>query len=274
MADTVTIQEAMAKVMGDVREVAKTDRNNQQNFTFRGVDAVVNAVAPALRKYGVVVLPFVKTVDYAPYTTGRGTQMMCCRVVAEYRFVGPGGDSLIAQVAGEASDAGDKSTPKAMSVAFRTALLQALALPTDDKDPDQDLNERGESTAAVRPVTRPTERSGAQAAQAAASPQSSTEASGVAVDREAPAGDGDDRGSGEGAAEPTPAGASTNVLSREDQALLETQFGSKLNAIKAYKAMFGQHITRMSDITYEMRDSWEEANGAVGAQGEGGPTSG
>jgi hypothetical protein len=53
-----------------------------------------------------------------------------------YRFTAPDGSHLETTVAGEAQDYGDKATPKAMSVAFRTALLQALALPTDEPDPD------------------------------------------------------------------------------------------------------------------------------------------
>ena len=42
-------------------------------------------------------------------------------------------------------DSGDKATPKAMSVAFRIALLQALALPTDEPDPDSYAYERAEA---------------------------------------------------------------------------------------------------------------------------------
>ena len=52
------------------------------------------------------------------------------------------GSSVTATVAAEAWDAGDKATPKAMSVAMRTALLQALALPTDEPDPDSHTHER------------------------------------------------------------------------------------------------------------------------------------
>jgi hypothetical protein len=39
-------------------------------------------------------------------------------------------------------DSGDKAAPKAMSVAYRIALLQALNLPTDDADPDSQSYER------------------------------------------------------------------------------------------------------------------------------------
>ena len=54
------------------------------------------------------------------------------------------------RVAAEAWDSGDKAAPKAMSVAFRTALLQALALPTDDPDPDSQSYERDNDRKAER----------------------------------------------------------------------------------------------------------------------------
>jgi hypothetical protein len=161
MPDAPTIQEAMTKVMNDVREVAKNDRNTQQNFSFRGIDAVVNAVAPALRKHGVVVVPLLDTIDYMPFTSSKGTSMMCARVVVMFEFIGPGGDRIRVRVPGEAMDAGDKSTAKAMSVAFRTALLQSLALPTDDVDPDAESYNVGEST-----DNRPTKRQGTVASPA------------------------------------------------------------------------------------------------------------
>lgn len=133
---TPKIYAALAAVMADVDHVAKTDRNEHQKFLFRGIDAVVNAVGPALRKHKVIVIPDVKSVEYASVTTSTNKPANACRVVVAYWFTAVDGSSLTAKVAGEAWDHGDKATPKAMSVAFRTALLQALALPTDDPDPD------------------------------------------------------------------------------------------------------------------------------------------
>ena len=48
-------------------------------------------------------------------------------------------------------DSGDKATAKAMSVAFRTALLQALALPTDEPDPDSQSYERSSANDVLSP---------------------------------------------------------------------------------------------------------------------------
>jgi hypothetical protein len=132
----VNIYAALAAVMADVDHVAKRDRNEQQRFLFRGVDAVVNAVGPVLRKHHVLVVPQVEHVEYSPITTRNGGQMTSCRLTVTYTFYAEDGSSIASKVAAESFDSGDKATPKAMSVAFRTALLQALALPTDEPDPD------------------------------------------------------------------------------------------------------------------------------------------
>lgn len=138
-----TVIEALSLVMDDVRAVGKHDRNTAQNFSFRGVDAVVNAVGPALRKHGVVVVPVVQDVQYSTIEVGDRRRPMGHVIVrVQYTFYGPMGDPLHTEVVGEAMDAGDKAVPKAMSVAFRTALLQALCLPTDEPDADSQVYER------------------------------------------------------------------------------------------------------------------------------------
>lgn len=136
------ICKALSAVMQDVDHVAKRDRNDHQRFMFRGIDAVVNAVGPALRKHNVIVTPEVVKVDYSDVQTSNGKPANACRVVVAYTFTAADGSEIRTVVAGEAWDHGDKATPKAMSVAFRTALLQALALPTDEPDPDASTFER------------------------------------------------------------------------------------------------------------------------------------
>ena len=133
----------LAAVMSDCDHVAKRDVNQHQRFHFRGIDAVVNAVGPVLRRHKVIVVPNLRSATYETVETTKGKASTACRVVVEYVFVsGVDGSQLAASVAAEAWDTGDKATPKAMSVAFRTALLQALALPTDEPDPDASSYER------------------------------------------------------------------------------------------------------------------------------------
>jgi len=134
---TANIYTALNAVMADVGAVGKNDRNQHQGFKFRGIDAVVNAVSPSFRKHGIIPVPTVEKAEYAAVATTNNKPASSCRLEVTYTFYAPDGSNIAATVASEAWDHGDKATPKAMSVAFRTALLQVLALPTDDPDPDE-----------------------------------------------------------------------------------------------------------------------------------------
>lgn len=143
MTEKISITQALNEVMKAVGGIAKKDRNQAQGFNFRGIDSVVNAVSPQLQKYGVIVFPSVEDYVYETVEIGRNrTAMGHVKVKVHYTFMGPAGDAIRTTVVGEAMDSGDKATAKAMSVAFRTALLQALCLPTDEPDPDAQTYER------------------------------------------------------------------------------------------------------------------------------------
>jgi hypothetical protein len=145
MSEHPPIHQVLAAVMAEVRAVGKGEWHKSQaaTFRFRGIDAVVNAVAPVLRKHEVVVFPSKSTASYRDVTTSQNKRAREVTVRVVYTFLGPAGDHLDVEVPGESMDMGDKGTAKAMSVAYRIALLQALCLPTDEPDPDHDAYERG-----------------------------------------------------------------------------------------------------------------------------------
>lgn len=132
------LSKILAGVAAEVGAVRKTERNGQQGFTFRGVDAVVNAVAGPLHAAGVIgPVPVILDVERTAGQSKGGGGLTRVVVTVQYTFYGPDDDSLWGTVLAEAFDTGDKATAKAMSVALRTFLLQALCLPTDEPDPDQ-----------------------------------------------------------------------------------------------------------------------------------------
>lgn len=138
-----TIYQALNAVMRDVQAVRKGERNSHGGFNFRGIDAVTNAVGPALREHGVIVVPNVLDAQYDVVHVGqKQTVMSRVALRIEWKWYGPEGDFITCITQGEAFDSGDKATAKAHSVAFRTAMLQTLCLPTDEKDPDVDTYER------------------------------------------------------------------------------------------------------------------------------------
>lgn len=140
------IHEIINRVMSSVPSVAKAQRNKDQGFDFRGIDDVVNAVGPKFREYGVVPAPLLESAAYRDVRTSKDKPARECTVRVRYRFWGPAGDYVDVVVPGEALDMGDKGTAKAMSVAYRIALLQLLTLPTDERDPDAESYERAEPT--------------------------------------------------------------------------------------------------------------------------------
>ena len=137
MTENPTIFDVLNKVKSAIGAVGKNERNTMQNFNFRGIDAVVNAAAPALNEHGVIITPKVIESNYETVEIGKNkTPMAHVTVVVEYTFWGPSGDSVSSTVLAESMDSGDKACAKAMSVAYRIALLQTLNLPTTDPDPD------------------------------------------------------------------------------------------------------------------------------------------
>lgn len=148
--DRPPVHTAWARVMADVQAVGKTGRNESQNYSFRGVDAVMNAAGPAMRTHGVIVMPSLKAAHYRDVEVGKNrTLMREVTVEVIYSIIGPAGDVFVhpsdpdfGKVAAEAMDSGDKGTSKAMSVALRTFLIQALTLPTNEPDPDTQSYER------------------------------------------------------------------------------------------------------------------------------------
>jgi len=153
----VKVHEALSAVMADVQAVGKNDRNTEQGWSFRGVDAVVNAVGPALRKHGVTVVPKVLACDRRDIVTRlkNGNERIGheCVVTVEFRIIGPEGDELIGTSVGESIDYGDKATAQAMSVAYRTWWLQLLCIPTDEPDPDEHVVERAPERPTAIPVS-------------------------------------------------------------------------------------------------------------------------
>lgn len=145
-----SITALLAQVSAEVGAVRKGDRNEHQRFNFRGIDSVVNAVHPVLVRHGITVAPTVREHHYSQIEVGKNRTLSGhCRLLVDYVFTAPDGSVLTARVAAEAMDSGDKAYPKAMSVAFRTALLQTLCLPTDEPDPDASTYER---SPAAQPV--------------------------------------------------------------------------------------------------------------------------
>lgn len=123
--------------------IGKDSTNTFDNYKFRGIDAVYNALSPLLAKHGLCILPRMLTRTVDERTSAKGGALFYVTVEAEFDFVcAEDGSKHTIRTFGEAMDRGDKATNKAMSAAYKYAAFQAFAIPTEgDNDADASTHE-------------------------------------------------------------------------------------------------------------------------------------
>lgn len=128
---------AINNAMKQIGAVGKTSKNQTQGFMFRGIDAVMNAINPALQNNGIFVVPTVLEQTREERTNSKGTTLLYTILKVRYRFYATDGSYFDSVVVGEGMDSGDKSCSKALSICFKYACFQIFCIPTEDLvDPD------------------------------------------------------------------------------------------------------------------------------------------
>ena len=152
----MSVYQAISNVTAELARsgIGKTKRNTQQGFAYRGVDDVMQALAAALPKCGLVMLPRVtnRTERAAPSKSGGTIYTVILDV--EWDLVSTVDGTLhTIVVQGESMDSGDKATNKALSAAYKYACVLAFSIPLEGiEDADAHSPEAGAAPAAV-PVT-------------------------------------------------------------------------------------------------------------------------
>lgn len=132
MAEIPMIYKAISEAMKACDAVGKDSKNPQQGYKYRGIDAVMNAINPALTKAQIFAAPEVLEMTREERTTNRGGNIIYSIAKVKYTFYAPDGSNVSATVVGEGMDSGDKSMNKAMSAAFKYALFQVFCIPTEE----------------------------------------------------------------------------------------------------------------------------------------------
>ena len=136
------IYKAINEVMKEIGAVGKNQKNSQQGFMYRGIDAVMNAINPALTNHGVFVVPEVLEQIREERTTSKGNLLIYSICKIKFSFFAEDGSHIEAITIGEGMDSGDKATNKAMSIAFKYACFQVFCIPTEEMvDPDAECHE-------------------------------------------------------------------------------------------------------------------------------------
>jgi hypothetical protein len=126
------VYRAINAVAADLADagIPKSHSNEAEGYDYRSIDDVLNRLAPLLAKHRLCVLP---RVLYRRAVERRGEQsstLIAVELKVAFDFISADdGSRHTIKVFGEALDAADKATAKAMAAAFKIAMIQSLCIP-------------------------------------------------------------------------------------------------------------------------------------------------
>lgn len=135
------VYKAIHGVLADLAKVgiSKEKTNQQQGFKYRGIDQVMDEVSSLLAKHGLLILPRVMKRECIERQSSKGNPLFYTTLEVEYDFIGveDGSKHVVGPFVGEAMDSADKSSNKAMAIAYKYACFQAFCIPLEgSNDPD------------------------------------------------------------------------------------------------------------------------------------------
>ncbi len=134
MAETKGIFAALMAVNRGVTAIAKSQRNEQQHYKFRGIDDVMNALHPLFEEHGIVVARSDKSLTIEQSVTKKDTVLYFATVTTEWTLYAGDGSSIILTAIGQGSDTGDKAANKAVTAGYKYMLLQLFSIPVEEQD--------------------------------------------------------------------------------------------------------------------------------------------
>lgn len=128
--------------MSLVGVVGKDRKNEQQWYKFRGIDDMYNALNEHLATEKVFFTSEVLESTREERITKNGGLLMYSILKMKFTAYAEDGSFVESTTIGEAMDTGDKSMNKAMSTAYKYALMQIFCIPTEeDKDTENNTHE-------------------------------------------------------------------------------------------------------------------------------------
>ena len=119
---------AVSAELGQVG-IPKLHRNQRDDYLYRSIDDVLNRLSPLLAKHKLCVLPRVLE-RTATDRIGEGDLLVSVVLKVAFDLVSTAdGSTHTIEAFGEALDPSDKATAKAMSSAYKSAMLQTFCVP-------------------------------------------------------------------------------------------------------------------------------------------------
>jgi hypothetical protein len=128
------IYERISAVMAEMKAIGKDQKNQVQNYKFRGIDDIYNELHDVMAKHQVFSTSEIMKSSVVERTTKAGSLQLHTTLHVKYKFFTIDGSCIDTETIGESMDTGDKSHNKAMSAAHKYALIQLFCIATDDKE--------------------------------------------------------------------------------------------------------------------------------------------
>ncbi|MFE1270620.1 ERF family protein [Streptomyces sp. NPDC058758] len=134
-----SVDKAFIAAQREIAPIGKDGTNQDQKYNFRQAEDVIRACSGPMRKYGLRIFP-AEIISREHQSRGK---MNVTIIEVRWAVRGPSGDVMDTGIVtvGEAFDASDKASNKAMTAAEKYALLQAFKIevrPGDLDDGDRD----------------------------------------------------------------------------------------------------------------------------------------
>ena len=142
----LNLRQKLAEVRRRIGYIQKRGHNERFNYSYVTAADIAGSVGDILAELGIIVIPRLEDISYES-AVGRGEGTRMARVVMAYTFADvDSGEEVIAKVAGQGLDPGDKAPYKAMTGALKYALLQSFLLATGDDPEDERIDARSAAT--------------------------------------------------------------------------------------------------------------------------------
>lgn len=144
--DGIGVFRAMGEVAKRLSQVgvAASERNQQQNYNYRGIKAFLDTASPILAECGLLIIPKrVRHHEEVVRQSAQGKALYYVTVSMEFAFVATEDGSIyLGQSIGTGMDSGDKAMAKAMTAAYKTLLIETFAIPMEGTpEPEDDSHE-------------------------------------------------------------------------------------------------------------------------------------
>jgi hypothetical protein len=119
--------------------IAKSHVNEADDYRYRSIDDLLDRLAPLLAKHRLCVLPRVKKRAIAERQDDGQRLLFHVSLKVAFSLTSvDDGSSHVVEAYGEALDPSDKATAKAMSAAYKSAMIQTFCIPlAGSEDPDR-----------------------------------------------------------------------------------------------------------------------------------------